>query len=94
MVVVVTRYRARIGMTEDVAAALRDYTPLVRAEAGCLVFTVHRGREEPREFLLHEQYRDDEALEVHRASAHFRAVTRVRIRPLLERQETVLYDEL
>ncbi|MGH3570130.1 MAG: putative quinol monooxygenase [Pseudonocardia sp.] len=94
MVIVVARYRARVGNAEAVAAALRDYVPLVRTEPGCLVFTVHRERENPREFLLHEQYRDDDALEAHRASTHFRAVARVRIWPLLERREVVLYDEL
>lgn len=94
MVVVVAHYRARVGNAEAVAAALRDYVPLVRAEPGCLAFTVHRSREDRREFLLHEQYRDDDALDAHRASAHFRAVARVRIWPLLERRESLLYDEL
>lgn len=94
MVVVVARYRARVGNTEAVAAALRDYVPLVHAEPGCLAFIVHRARDDLREFLLYEHYRDDAALDAHRASAHFRAVARVRIWPLLERREAVLYDEL
>ena len=88
------RYRARVGNAEAIAAALRDYVPLVRAEPGCLACTVHRAQQDRREFLLYEQYRDDDALDAHRASTHFRAVARVRIWPLLERRESVLYDVL
>jgi quinol monooxygenase YgiN len=45
--------------------------PESRGEPGCLMFIVHRHRTDPRRFFIYEQYRDDAALEAHRASPHF-----------------------
>ena len=59
---------------------LREVERASRQEPGCLMFVVHRHRSDPRLFFVYEQYRDDEALETHRQSAHFQkyAVTALR----------------
>jgi len=35
------------------------------------MFQVHRHKTEPRRFFIYEQYKDDAALEAHRATPHF-----------------------
>ena len=42
-------------------------------EEGCLGFEVYRDREDAARFLLFERYRDEQALNAHHASAHFKA---------------------
>jgi quinol monooxygenase YgiN len=93
-IVVVARYRAAEGLAELVAAALKEYTPLTRAEPGCATFVALRSRDESREFLLYEEYDDLEALDAHRASHHFSAVARDRIWPMLESRDVTLCDVL
>lgn len=48
-------------------------TSLEREPGGCLRFDVHQEKANPALFLLIEEYADDEALEAHRASAHYKA---------------------
>jgi quinol monooxygenase YgiN len=93
-IVVVARYRAAEGSGDLVAAALKDYTPMTLAEPGCATFVALRSRDEPRVFLLYEEYDDVAALDAHRASDHFSAVARDRIWPMLESRDVTLCDVL
>ena len=42
-----------------------------RQEPGCVNYVTHYVESEPNTVLLYEQYRDAEALELHRGSQHF-----------------------
>ena len=42
-----------------------------RKEAGCLLYAAHQSTENPRKFLIYEQYKDQAPLEAHRNSPHF-----------------------
>jgi quinol monooxygenase YgiN len=42
-----------------------------RAEPGCVTFDVSRSTEDPNVFVLYEEWRDQEALDVHYKTAHF-----------------------
>ncbi len=57
---------------EQVAEALRRLTEASRKEPGCVSYIPHELADDPNTILIYEQYRDTEALEAHRASAHFR----------------------
>ncbi len=43
-----------------------------RDEPGCLRFDVIQDREDPNRFYFYEIYRNDEALEAHRQTPHFK----------------------
>ncbi|SDO08597.1 Quinol monooxygenase YgiN [Klenkia soli] len=59
------------GIRANARASLRD-------EAGCLRFDVHRRRDEPFRFFLHEVYLDEHAFYTeHRAAPHYAAWQRV-----------------
>lgn len=94
MIVIVARYRARPGAAEDVAAALREYTPLVRAESGCVGFAAHRNRDDPDEFMLYESYRGQAEFDAHASSPHYATIARDRIRPLLSERSVTFYEPL
>ena len=56
----------------DVAESLRQLAEASRKEPGCVSYIPHQVEGEPATVLIYEQYRDPEALEAHRQSAHFK----------------------
>ncbi|GAB6908691.1 putative Antibiotic biosynthesis monooxygenase [Desulfosarcina cetonica] len=54
---------------EDTVEAFRAFaekaTPLSRAEDGCLGYVFHQQKDDPRNFVLREQWRDKQALKTH-----------------------------
>jgi quinol monooxygenase YgiN len=72
MYVVIATWRAREGEEAACRDILRTMTPLTRAEPGCRMYVAHQSRDDPRTFVLYEQYDDEAALEAHRATDHFR----------------------
>ena len=56
---------------ERVAETLLALGPVSRLEPGCVSYIAHFVEGEPATVLIYEQYRDEAALEAHRASPHF-----------------------
>ena len=57
---------------DAVAEMLRELTPASRQEPGCVSYFAHFVEGEPATVLIYEQYKDEAALEAHRASPHFK----------------------
>ncbi len=51
--------------------ALRQVAEASRKEPGCVTYIPHEMAEDSSQIMIYEQYRDKEALDAHRASAHF-----------------------
>lgn len=94
VIVVVAHYRAAPGNADAVAAALQEYAPQVRSEPGCAGFDAHRRRDDPAEFVLYERYLGQTEFDAHVASAHYEAIARDRIRPLLADRTVAFYEPL
>ncbi len=71
MVSFIVRMTFRPEDREEIADVLRELTPLSRAEPGCVSYVPHTVESEPDTVVIYEQYRDEAAVEFHRASAHF-----------------------
>jgi len=56
----------------EVAAAAALLATESRREPGCVSYIPHRLQDDPDTILIYEQYRDPQALELHRESAHFK----------------------
>ena len=56
----------------EIAGLLRQLALASRQEPGCVSYIPHQVEGEPATVLIYEQYRDPEALEAHRQSAHFK----------------------
>lgn len=87
MYVIVARFVAQQGKDEEVAALLREMEPLANQEPGCAQYTVQRAVEDPRLFLLYEQYDDQAAFTVHTETEDFKRIILGRVVPLLEHRE-------
>lgn len=70
--VVVAKWTAKEGEQDAVAAELTQMIEPTREEPGNLAYQVHRDPDDPRVFLLYEQYVDEAAYAAHGASEHFR----------------------
>ena len=71
MIVLAVVWVAKASHEDDVANVFRKLEAESRREPGCLMYIVHRHKDEPARFFIYEQYRDDAALQAHRDSPHF-----------------------
>lgn len=92
--VLVARLTARSGEEERVGAELRELARHSREEPGCRIYEPNRDVEDPRVFLIYEQYADREAFEAHGASEHFKRHGVEGAFPLLESRERTFYETL
>jgi quinol monooxygenase YgiN len=94
MVVLVVTWMAKVGRESDVAGVFSKLTEESRKEPGCAMYLVHRHKTEARRFLVYEQYKDDAALEAHRASPHFLQYAKKELPKSADRVEGHLYEPL
>jgi quinol monooxygenase YgiN len=62
-----------------------------RKEPGCLLYIGHQSTEDPRKFLFYEQYKDEAALQAHRASPHFQQYVIGGLDKIMEHRSRDLY---
>src|SRR6516225_11946938 len=94
MVVLAVTWMAKVGHENETAAIFSKLTEASRQEPGCAMYVVHRHKTEPRRFFIYEQYRDDAALEAHRAAPHFLQFAKKELPRVADRVEGNLYDPL
>ncbi|MGA8153549.1 MAG: putative quinol monooxygenase [Terriglobales bacterium] len=94
MVVLAVTWMAKVGREAEVAALFSKLTEESRKEPGCLMFQVHRHKTEARRFFIYEQYKDDAALEAHRATPHFLQYVKKELPKFGDRVEGNLYEPL
>lgn len=92
MYVVAARYYTKEGRDDDVARLLREMIPISLAEPGCALYAVNRAVEDPRHFLLYEQYHDEASFQAHTASDTFKERVLGQIVPLLESRERDFFE--
>jgi quinol monooxygenase YgiN len=90
----VVRLTAREG-EEDRAAELIDrLVEASRAEPGVVHYISHRDPEDPRVFLIYEQYRDKAAFEEHGASEHFQTIGVGELFGLMDERRREIYETI
>ena len=94
MICLAVRLLAKAGMEKKVAEAFRPLIEQSRREPGCLMYVVHQRKDEPRRFLVYEQYKDEAALEAHRESGHFRKYATNGVYPMIDERDAGLYHPL
>ena len=94
MVILVVGWTAKPGKEEDVARLFRALQEESRKEPGCLLYVAQRHRDEPARFLVYEQYKDEAALEAHRATPHFLQIARGELPQVAGRTEANLYTPI
>jgi quinol monooxygenase YgiN len=94
MLVLAVTWIAKQGKEEQTAELLRQISVEARKEPGCLMFIAHRHTERPNEFFIYEQYKDQAALDAHRATPHFKQIARGSLMQAADRKEGNLYTPL
>ena len=89
--VVIARWTAKPGNEEAVAASLEKLAASSREESGCVKYLANRSLEDPRAFLLYEEYTDEAAYRAHAESEHFGRFALGEGIPLLESREREFY---
>jgi len=92
MVVLAVTWTAKVGHESEVVNLFSKLTEESRKEPGCVMYQVHRHKTDPRRFFIYEQYKDDAALEAHRAAPHFLQYARKDLPKVADRTEGHLYD--
>ena len=92
MYVVAAQYYAKEGKDNEIAAILQTMIPISRAEPGCALYTVNRSVDDPRKFLLYEQYHDKSGYEAHMSTDAFKANILGKVVPMLESRVRDFYE--
>jgi len=92
--VLIARWTAARGNEERVERTLLALAVEARKEPGCRAFRPTRSVDDPRVFVVYEEYDDEAALEAHTASEHFRRYVLEEGIPLLESRERSFYRTL
>jgi quinol monooxygenase YgiN len=94
MVVLAVTWMAKVGHEAECAALFEKLTEQSRKEPGCAMYQVHRHKTEPRRYFIYEQYKDDAALEAHRAAPHFLQHAKKDLPRIADRVEGHLFEPL
>jgi autoinducer 2-degrading protein len=94
MVVLAVTWMAKTGRESEVAVLFEKLTAESRKEPGCVMYQVHKHKTEARRFFIYEQYKDDAALEAHRAAAHFLQFAKKDLPKVADRTEGHLFEPL
>jgi quinol monooxygenase YgiN len=92
--VLVARMTARDGEQDRAAELIGQLAEGSSAEPGNVHYIAHRDPEDPRVFLIYEQYRDKTAFEEHGQTEHFQTIAVGELFGLMETRERDFYDTL
>ncbi len=90
----VVRMTAPEGEQDRAEDLIRRLAEASRREPGSVHYIAHRDPEDPRVFLIYEQYRDKAAFEEHGATEHFKEIALGELFPMLESRERGIYETL
>jgi len=68
----IVRFHVREGYETVAESALREVVVPTRSEEGCLAINVLRSKRDPQLFLIHSQWKDEAAFELHGQQPHTR----------------------
>jgi quinol monooxygenase YgiN len=92
--VLIARMTAREGEQDRAAELIGRLVEASSAEPGNVHYIPHRDPEDPKVFMIYEQYRDKAAFEEHGQTAHFKSIALEELFPLMEGRERSFYETL
>jgi quinol monooxygenase YgiN len=92
--VLVVRMTAREGEQDRALELIDKLVASSRAEPGNVHYIAHRDPENPRVFMVYEQYRDKSAFEEHGQTEHFQTLAAGQLFPLMEERERNFYETI
>lgn len=84
MFVLLVQFVVKTGTEERVKAFVRKMEENTRKEPGCRLYIGSQSNDNPRKFLIYEQYVDEAALQAHRAAPYFAQYVTNGFGPMME----------
>jgi len=81
----------KAGTEEKCKEYIRILQENSRKEPGCLMYIGHQSTENPRKFLLYEQYKDQAALDAHRGAPYFKQYVNGGLDTIMEHRTRELF---
>lgn len=94
MVCVDVMYTIRAGHEDEAMDDLRKLAAETRKEPGNVQYLIHRSVDDPRKFLIYEQYRSQAAMETHQAKDYFQRYSVNGLRKIAESRVAGTYRPL
>jgi len=94
MLILVVRVTIKAGHEDEVLVPFRKLQDETRREPGCIMYLVQRSRDDSRRYLIYEQYKDQAALDTHRASPHFKEYATNGFYRFVEERQAGLFDPI
>jgi quinol monooxygenase YgiN len=94
MICLAVHLLVKSGTESEVARLFGPLAEASRREPGCLLYIAHQRSDNPRRFLVYEQYKDEAALEAHRNSPHFKQYATDGLYTMVEERDAGLYSPL
>ncbi len=91
-IVVVGSLKARPGKEDELEQALGSLVAPTHAEAGCILYALHRAIDDPARFAFVERWESREHLDAHLGSSHVAALLERADELLAEPADIVAYD--
>lgn len=92
MIVLKVDMLIKAGMEEKCKEYIRLLQEHSRREPGCLLYFGQQSTENPRKFLLYEQYKDQAALEFHRNTPQYKQYLTGGLDSIMESRSRELYS--
>jgi quinol monooxygenase YgiN len=92
--VLIARMTTRDGEEDRAAELIARLTEASNAEPGNVHYIPHRDPDDPRVFMLYEQYRDKAAFEEHGQTDHFQTLAAGELFGLMQERERTFYETL
>jgi (4S)-4-hydroxy-5-phosphonooxypentane-2,3-dione isomerase len=92
--VLVARMTTREGEQDRAAELIARLAKASDAEPGNVHYIPHRSTENPRTFMIYEQYRDEAAFEEHAQTEHFQTIAVGELFGLMEERERLFFETL
>ena len=94
MLILAVHVTIKAGHENEVLDPFHKLQEETRREPGCITYVVQRSRENPRHYLIYEQYTDQAALDAHRSSSHFKQYAAEGFYRFVEERRAELFDPI
>jgi len=90
----IVKWTIRESETSRILGLLPELAAATKNEKGNLAYNIYEAADNVNVLVLHERYKDEEALDFHKNSAHYQETVVKQIIPYLENREVLLLNKL
>jgi len=94
MIVLVAVLQAAEGKGNEVVEEFKKLVPIVRQDPGTIAYNINQAADNQDKILVYEKYEDQEALQYHGQTEHFKAFGQATRGMFAGRPEITLYNEV